>query len=120
MVNRSRRGASTWGCLFWMLAFAVVAYHGIHIGHRYFLFHQLQDEMRSQARLAPGMGDPVIRRRLTAKIDELGLSLDPRTLKIKRGGAPPHIRITAEYADTIALPLFRKIIVFQPSADEPL
>jgi len=120
MVNAARRGTSTLGCLLWMIGFGVVAYHGIHIGHRYFLFYQIKDEFRSEARLAPGVSDPVIRRRITAKIDELGLNLDPKKVKIRRAGRPARITITAEYADTLRLPLFRRVIVFRPSADEPL
>jgi len=90
--------------------------------HRSSLFPVLpdKDEFRSEARLAPGVSDPVIRRRITAKIDELGLNLDPKKVKIRRAGSPARITITAEYADTLRLPLFRRVIVFRPSADEPL
>jgi hypothetical protein len=120
MVSTGRRGGSTLGCLLWVLGMAVVLYYGTQIGQHYFEFYQLQEEMRSQARLAPGLPDPVIRRRIADRIDQLGLNIDPRKVKITRGGRPRRIIIETEYADTVVLPAFKRVFVFRPRADEPL
>jgi len=61
---RNRRGAGTLGCLVSLLIFAAVLYYGYHVGQVYWKFYQLQDAMKSQARLAPSLADDVIRRRL--------------------------------------------------------
>ena len=50
---RNRRGAGTLGCLVSLLIFAAVLYYGYHVGQVYWKFYQLQDAMKSQARLAP-------------------------------------------------------------------
>lgn len=120
MVIAGRRGNSTLGCLLWVLGMAVVLYYGSHIAQRYFDYYQLQEEMRSQARLAPGLTDPVIRRRIADRIDQLGLNIDPRKVKITRGGRPRRIIIETEYADTVVLPAFKRVFIFRPRADEPL
>ncbi len=120
MVNRARRGQSTLGCLLWVLGVAVALYYGVHVGQHYWSFYQLQDEMRSQARLAPGLTDPVIKRRILDRIDQLGLSVDPKKVRISRGGRPRKIVIEAEYVDTMRVPLVTKVFHFVPRAEEPL
>jgi hypothetical protein len=122
MVSRraGRRGSSTMGCLVSLVIFAALIYYGTKIGEHYWNFYQLQDEMRSQARLAPSLNDQVIRRRVLDKADELNIMITPRDVKISRGGRPPHISIESEYSDSVSLPLFRHVFVFTPKADEPL
>lgn len=119
-LRSNRRGGSTMGCLAWLAITGAVLYYGSKIGGHYWNFYQLQDEMRSQARLAPGLNDQVIRRRVLDKADELNIMLKPRDVKITRGGRPPHITIETEYSDSVSLPLFKKVFVFSPKAEEPL
>lgn len=119
-VRSDRRGSSLTGCVVWLVVCAIVAYYGFHIGQRYWVFYQLQDEMQSQARLAPGLNDATIRRRVMAKVDELGLPIQPKDLKIQRGGRPARIVIEAEYTDSLSLPLVQRVIVHHPRVEEPL
>ena len=51
----NRRGSSSTGCLLTLLLFSAALYYGINIGEVYWRFYQYQDEMRSQARLAPSL-----------------------------------------------------------------
>lgn len=120
MVIRGRRGSSMVGCLLWVLGFAVALYYGVKVGEHYWNFYQLQDEMRSQARLAPGLTDPVIKRRVLDKIDQLGLQIDPKKVKISRGGRPRKIVIEAEYVDTLRAPVVKHVFRFRAHAEEPL
>lgn len=114
---RNRRGAGTVGCLFSLLLFGAALYFGYHIGQVYWRFYQLQDAMKSQARLAPSLADDVIRRRLNESADEI---FPDRKFKftISRGGRPRKIVIDTEYADTLNVPPIRHIFEFKPHAEE--
>ena len=123
MVNRTgntRRGASTIGCLFSLLLLAAGIFYGVNIGKVYFKYYQLQDSMRTNARLAPSLSDATIRRRLITRVDELGLPPEAQKFVIRRSGRPRAITITTEYSDSVDLPLFKHTFVFKPQAVEPL
>jgi hypothetical protein len=115
-----RRGAGTLGCLFSLLIFAAVLYYGGTIGRLYWRFYQVQDAMKSQARLAPSITDDVIRRRLIESSDEILMRPKPLRFTITRGGKPSKITITTEYADTVDLPFFKHVFEHRPRAEEPL
>ena len=97
-----------------------LVYYGIHFGEPWFRYYQLLDEMRSSARLAPTLSDAVIRRRLEAKVDELGLPDEAKKFQITRSGKPRKIVITTHYSETVVLPLFTHTFIFTPTAEEPL
>ena len=122
MVTRAsnRRGSSSTGCLLTLLVFSAVLYYGINIGEVYWRFYQFQDEMRSQARLAPSISDGVIRRRLLLTVDRLGLPAEAQKIQIKRTSRPRQISIGSEYAEEVHLPLFNHTFHFRPSAVEGL
>lgn len=116
----NRRGTSTMGCLVTLLLFSVALYYGVHIGEVYWRFYQYQEEMRSQARLAPGIPDGVILRRLLTKVDELDLPPEAQKISIKRTARPRQIAIEAEYAEEVELPFFRHTFHLRPRAVEGL
>jgi hypothetical protein len=115
----SRRGSGGFGCVFSLLLFVAAVYYGVNIGKVYLRYHQLLDNMRSQARLAPSLQDDVIYRRLTLQADSLLPQGRPR-FKITRGGHPNRIVIETEYRDHVDLPLFKHTFVMRPRAEEPL
>ena len=47
-----RRGASTLGCLFYLLIAVAVAYFGVNVGRAYWRFYQYQDDIRQEVRFA--------------------------------------------------------------------
>ena len=122
MVTRRRavRGSSTLGCLLSLILFVAVLYYGANIGELYWRQYQLLDEMRTQARLGPTLPDPVIRRRLVTKAEELALPPDAKKFKITRRGVPRLIIIETEYTDSVNLLLLHRTFVFKPRAEEPL
>jgi len=122
MVSRAtnRRGSSSTGCLLTMLVFSAVLYYGINIGEVYWRYYQYQDEMRSQARLAPSLNDGVIRRRLLLTVDRLGLPPEAQKIQTKRTAKPRQITIQSEYEEEVRLPLFNHTFHFRPSAVEGL
>ena len=118
----SRRGASSSGCLLSLLIFVAVLYYGVNIGEVYFRYYRLLDEMQTQARLAPGLDDGTIQRRVQAAIEEIGIA-DPagaRQLRIQRTAAPRQIVIETWYSDPVSLPFFNHTFSFHPRATQPL
>lgn len=116
----SRRGASTSGCLLSLVILVAGVYYGIHFGQPWIRYYQLLDEMRVSARLAPTLSDGVIRRRLEAKVDQLGLPPDARKFTITRSGKPRKITITTQYSETVVVPIFTHTFLYAPLAEEPL
>ena len=114
---RNRRGAGTLGCLFSLLIFAAMLYYGYHVGQVYWKYYQLQDAMKSQARLAPSLADDVIRRRLAESADDIYPDVKFK-FTISRGGRPRKIIIETQYADSVDLPLLKHTFPLTARAEE--
>jgi hypothetical protein len=115
-LRRSRRGASSLGCLVSAALFLAAAYYGIHVGGIYWRYYQLQDDMRQQAIFARQNPDDVIQRRLTAQADSL-LGNAPR-FRIQRTNS--RVIIDTEYQESVDLPLLKRTFTLRPRAEEPL
>ena len=122
MVTRSRRGASSSGCLLSLLIFVAVLYYGVNIGEVYFRHYRLLDEMQTQARLAPGLDDGTIYRRVQTAIEEIGIpdSAGTRQLRVRRSASPREIVIETHYSQSVSLPFFNHTFSFHPRATQPL
>lgn len=119
--RKSRRGASTTGCLVSLLVLVAVLYYGVNIGEVYFRYYRLVDEMKSQARLAAALDNGTIQRRLGSAIQEIGVSEDAATnLQITRSSSPRQITIETDYSESVHLPLFNHTFRLHPKATEPL
>lgn len=116
----SRRGSSSTGCLVTLLFFSASLYYAINIGEVFWRFYQFQDDMRSQARLAPSLTDGVIRRRLLLTVDRLGLPAEAQKIQVRRTARPRQITIEAEYQEDVHLILFDHTFKFHPHAVEGL
>ena len=112
-------GKSRLGCLFSVFVLAVAFIFGIRFFEVYFRYYRIQDQVRTQASFAPSLTDDVIRRRLVAASDSLGLPIGPRDWDIRRSLQPREMLIHAEYDDSvmIELPGFRKVFRFHFSQD---
>jgi hypothetical protein len=117
--RRPRKGAANLGFIISLALFAAALYYGVNIGQVYLRYHQLLDGMRSQARLASGLQDEVICRRLGEQADSLFPAGSPR-FKITRGGHPNRIVIETEYDDRVNLPFFKYTFVMRPRTEERL
>ena len=122
MVIAARRGASSKGCLLSLLIFVAALYYGVNIGEVYFRYYRLLDEMQSQARVAPGLDDGTIRRRIQAAVDEIGIpdSAGTRQLVVRRTSSPREIVIETRYSETVSLPFFNHSFSLHPRATQPL
>lgn len=108
------------GCLLVLLVVATAAYYGVGIGSVYFDYWMLQEEMRSQARLAPSIDDMTIRRRILRRVEDLNLPEGARKLTIRRTARPREIQISTTYHEVLELPFFAYTISLTASARQPL
>jgi len=118
----SRRGASSSGCLLSLLILVAVLYYGVNIGEVFFRYYRLVDEMQTETRLAAGLDDGTIRRRVQAAIEEIGLpdSAGGRQLQIRRTAQPREIVVETRYSESVSLPFFNHSFNFHPRASQPL
>jgi hypothetical protein len=118
---RDRAGKAAKGCLGTIVIIVVAAYVGARVVPPWMRYEQFQDEMRANARFGTTLPDSIIRIRLVAQADTLGLPPDARRIVIRRRGGPPTITISADYSEKITLPIFGiKLLHFKPKAEEPL
>src|SRR6266850_57505 len=121
MVMRSRRGASSSGCLFSLLIFVAALYYGVNIGEVYFRYYRLLDEMQTETRLAAGLDDGTIRRRIQAAVEEIGLpEAAASNVVIRRTASPREIVVETQYSESVSLPFFNHAFSFHPRATQPL
>ena len=117
----SRRGASSSGCLLSLLVFVAALYYGVNIGEVYFRYYRLLDEMQTETRIASGLDDGTIRRRIQAAIEEIGLpGAAGSNLVIRRTAFPREIVIETRYSESVSLPFFNHSFNFHPRASQPL
>jgi hypothetical protein len=103
-----------------LLLFGGALYYGINIGQVYLRYYEVLDGMRSQARLAPGLQDDVIYRRLNGQVDSLFEHGPKPHFKVTRNNDSRRIVIESEYTDQVDLPLFKHTFTLRPRAEEPL
>jgi hypothetical protein len=114
------RGASSTGCLFSLLLFVAALFYGVNIGEVFFRYYRLLDEMGSQARIAAGLDNGTIQRRIAAAVAEIGLPDSAARIVVRRTVSPREITITTSYSETVDLPFFNHTFVFHPKATQPL
>lgn len=120
MVIANRRGSSAMGCVVWLLLLGASVYFGSRLGKMYWRFYAYQQEMESQARLAPSLTDQTIRTRLYDRAEELNLPAGAERVRIQRTLRPRRIIIDSEYRDSVDLPFLKRGFDFHPHAEEAL
>lgn len=114
---RNRSGRSQVGCLFTMLLVAAVAYFAVNLGEVLWDYYQFVDVMKQEVRFAASRSDAVIKRRVAAFADSIGLPEAAHNVHVKRGGKI--ITIWSEYYHNIEFPGFVREIRFNPQASGP-
>lgn len=99
------------GCLFVLLLVAAVGYFGVEFFDAYYRYYRLRDAMTQEARFAESRNDQMIRRRLRAKADSLGVP-DDATFQVRRNRAG--IAIWTSYIETVRLPIGTRDLTFEP------
>jgi hypothetical protein len=119
-VARDRSGRITTRGLFTLLLSVVAIYYGTGAVTLYYRYWRMKTEMRTQARLAPGLDDDVIRRRLVIRAEQLGLPEQANRFVIRRRVRPPEIVISTSWQETLELPFTAQVITMRPEARAPL
>ena len=120
MQDRAGRGG--FGCLVSIVLLVILGYLGTRFIPPYMRYGQFRDSMRADAGFATTMSDSAIRSGLVAQADSLHLPPEAHRIRIRRaGGHPPTITISAEYSESVDLPIFGiKVLHFKPSVEAPL
>ncbi len=113
-----KRGVTRTGCLFSILLLMALTYFGLPIAGMYVRYYRMKNEMQTQARFAPSIDDGTIRRRLLQTIDNLGLPVEARQLRIRRINRPREIIISTTWQETIILPFYTRVQRFRPQVRE--
>lgn len=111
---RPRRGRTQLGCLFSVLVVAAIGYFGVTVGSVLWDYYQYLDRMKQEVRFAASRSDAVIKRRISAFADSIGLPEAARNVHVKRSSKM--IVIWSEYYHNIEFPGFVKEIRFNPQA----
>ena len=109
---KSRRGVSTFGCLFILLLGVSTVYFGLKIGQVYWNNYSYEDGMRQQLRFAETLTDKQIYDRIVARADTLGLPEEAKDITVERKGR--HISVSADYMVMVELPLHNRSFHFSP------
>lgn len=110
-----RRGTSTTGCLFPLLALVVAAYVGRPFGEAYFRYYQYRDAMSQEARFSNSRSDDVITGHLRNLADSLELPRNAAFIGISR--TPDGVKIWSDYDEIIELPFkHEKTVHFHPTS----
>src|SRR4029077_14329079 len=107
MPRARLRGASSTGCLFSLMVFVGLLYYGVNVGEVFFRYYRLLDEMDSQARIASGLDNGTITRRLAVAVQESGLPDSAAHIVVRRTLTPREITIATDYSETVDLPFFK-------------
>jgi len=122
MVARlgNKPGKMRLGCLLSIFVLVAGIYVGIDVLEVYWRYYRLQDYVKEQAGFAPIISNDVIRRRLVAYSDTLGVPVAARAWDIRRSASPREITVSAQYQDSVVVKVLglRKVwyVDFRPNA----
>lgn len=112
---RSRRGASSIGCLLTLLIVAAVIYFGVNAAEAYWRFYEFRDAMKQEIIFNPQVSNARIIAKLRNFADSLGLPEDAQDIAIDR--TPGHLLISADYTEHIEMPGYSREVRFRPKAE---
>ncbi len=109
---RGEAGKVKLGCLLMIAILVVAVIVAKDFGAVYLKYYQMQDEVKAEGAFAPGLSDAVIRDRLAARADSLGIPLARDAWFVRRTHGPNEITIRGEYWDSVVFQVFgyRKVV----------
>lgn len=120
MVSRpgtEQRGASSLGCLFSLPLFIGALYFGLPIGHAYWEYTQLHDEMRSVVQFAQTTDDEQMRQQILLRVQRLDLPPAASRIRITRVAANRRVTIQTAWSRVVALPFTQRELRFNPRVE---
>ena len=119
-IVRNTSGKGRLATLFVLMLLAVGGYYGVTVGKLYVQFWRFEQAVRTEVRLAPGIPDDTIRRRLRAKASELNLPKQAYNIQIQRRERPKEIIVKASYEVLLELPFVQRFHTFKIEIRNPL
>jgi hypothetical protein len=114
---RNRRGAGTFGCLFTLLLFAGSLYFGLPVGHSYWRYTRLRDEMKTTVRFAQTIADDQMVRQILLMVDQLELPREARRIRVTRNPNSRRIMIQTAWTEELVLPFLTREIRYNPRVE---
>ena len=116
----NRSGKVKLGCLITLAVLAAAIYISLVNVRTYINYWAMKDEMNTQAQFAVNLDDETIRRRLSAKADELRLPAEARRITIRRRSRPREIIISTQWNVTLNRLVVRLPLTFRPEVHQEL
>jgi hypothetical protein len=118
-VFKSRRGASTLGCLFFLVVIGSAGYVGLKVGTAYWDYFDVRQKIRETLNWAvagQAKSDGEIFQKVVANVRQAGLELKPRDVKITHSGE--NLTISATWTSEIEFPGYTLPLNFSVSLTE--
>lgn len=118
-VFKSRRGASTLGCLFFLVVIGAAGYVGLKVGTAYWDYFDVRQKIRETLNWAvagQAKSDGEIFQKVVANVRQAGLELKPRDVKITHSGE--NLTISASWTREIEFPGYTLPLNFSVSLTE--
>jgi hypothetical protein len=118
-VFKSRRGASTLGCLFFLVVIGAAGYVGLKVGTVYWDYFDVRQKIRETLNWAvagQAKSDGEIFQKVVANVRQAGLELKPRDVKITHSGE--NLTISATWTSEIEFPGYTLPLNFSVSLTE--
>ena len=118
-VFKSRRGASTLGCLFFLVVIGAAGYVGLKVGTVYWDYFDVRQKIRETLNWAvagQAKSDGEIFQKVVANVRQAGLELKPRDVKITHSGE--NLTISASWTREIEFPGYTLPLNFSVSLTE--
>lgn len=111
------RGGSTIGCLFTLALFVGSLYFGLPVGHSYWRYTKMRDEMKTTVRFAQTIADEQMVRQILLMVDALELPREARRIRVTRNPATRRIVIQTSWTETLELPFLTREIHYKPRVE---
>jgi len=118
-IFKSRRGASTLGCLFFLVVIGAAGYVGLKVGTVYWDYFDVRQKIRETLNWAvagQAKSDGEIFQKVVANVRQSGLELKPRDVKITHSGE--NLTISASWTREIEFPGYTLPLNFSVSLTE--
>jgi hypothetical protein len=114
-----RRGASTMGCLLFLLIAGVVGYVGFKVGEAYWTYFEVRQKTREAlnwAAATPPKLEKEIVQRVIVKAVEVGVELSPRDIQIMQ--TPDTLTIIVSWTQEVEFPYYTLPLNFKTTQTE--
>jgi len=92
-------------------------YFGLPIGHSYWRYTRMVDEMRTTVRFAQTIADEQMVRQILLMVDQLELPREARRIRVTRNPTTRRIAIQTAWTETLALPFITRDIRYKPRVE---